>query len=69
MLMPQMAEIEKEEVEFPVFLLWQKEFNIGWQHLISHFIIFIVQLYKKIVKYCGYVWLLGLPLPSTEQIF
>ena len=63
-----MAEIEKKEVEFPASAtLWQREFYIRWQHLIS-FIIYIVQPYKED---WGILHMLGcwaVALPGTEQI-
>ena len=63
-----MAEIEKEEVEFPACAtLWQGGIYIRWQHLILFFI-YIVQLYKEdwgILRMLG-CW--AVALPSTEQI-
>ena len=62
-----MAEIEKEEVEFPACAtLWQGN-CIRWQHLIFLFI-YIVQLYKED---WGILHMLGcqaVALPSTKQI-
>ena len=62
-----MAETEKEEVEFPACAtLWQGN-CIRWQHLIFLFM-YIVQLYKED---WGILHMLGcwaIALPSTEQI-
>ena len=60
MLLHNMAEIEKEEMEFSVLChLLAREFNITWQHLIFNFIIYIMQLFKgdhKILQICWAVW-------------
>ena len=60
-----MAEIEKEEVEFPACAtLWQENY-IRWQHL--SLFMYIVQLYKED---WGILHMLGcqaVALPSTEQ--
>ena len=61
-----MAEIEKEEVEFPACAtLWQGNY-IRWQHL--SLFMYIVQLYKED---WGILHMLGcwaIALPSTKQI-
>ena len=61
-----LAEIEKEEVEFPASAtLWQGNY-IRWQHL--SLFMYIVQLYKED---WGILHMLGcqaIALPSTEQI-
>ena len=52
----------------PLCHLVAREINIRWWHLISNFIIYIVQLYKEDCTFCRYVWLSGIALLSTEQI-
>ena len=60
-----MAEIEKEEVEFPTCAsLWQGN-CIMWQHLIFLFI-YIVQLYKEIGESCV-CWAVGPALQSNSS--
>ena len=62
-----MAEIEKEEVEFPACAtLWQGN-SIRWQHLIFLFI-YIVQLYKEDWGILRMLGCRAVALPSTEQI-
>ena len=63
-----MAEIEKEEVEFPVCAtLWQGGIYIRWQYLIFLFI-YIVQLYKEDWEILRMLGCRAVALPSTEQI-
>ena len=62
-----MAEIEKEEVEFPAFAaLWQGN-CIRWQHPIFLFI-YIDQLYKEDWGILRMLGCRAVALPSTGQI-
>ena len=61
-----MAEIEKEEVEFPeCATLWQGNY-IRWQHL--SLFMYIVQLYKEDQGILHMLGCRAIALPSTEQI-
>ena len=61
-----MAEIEKEEVEFPACAtLWQGNY-IRWQHL--SLFMYIVQLHKEDWGILCMVGCRAIALPSTEQI-
>ena len=61
-----MAEIEKEEVEFPACAtLWQGNY-IRWQHL--SLLMYIVQLYKEDWGILRTLGCRAVALPSTEQI-
>ena len=62
-----MAEIEKEEVEFPACAtLWQGN-CIRWQHLIFLFM-YMVQLYKEDWTILHMLGCQAIALPSPEQI-
>ena len=63
-----MAEIEKEEVEFPTCAtLWQGEFTKGGSTLFLLFI-YIVQLYKVDWEILRMLGCRAVALPGTDQI-